>query len=110
CDIRGRRTLKPLHLTTYLLVRAYQQLWLDEHHGPSGSTSVGFNLRPCVPSSRPPCAAGSRRVGSRVHGRPCGRGYVVPRASDIVARRGRKLLTEQKVTAVSILSGWCYSS
>jgi hypothetical protein len=34
CHVRGRGTLKPLHLTTYLLVRACQQLWLVEHHGP----------------------------------------------------------------------------
>jgi hypothetical protein len=35
--IRGRGTLKPLRLATYLLVQAYQHLmhpfWLVEHHG-----------------------------------------------------------------------------
>ena len=66
------------------------------------STSVRFHLGPCLSSSRPPCAAGSRRVGSRSHGRPYGRGYIVPRASDTIACRGRKLLTEQEVTALAL--------
>jgi hypothetical protein len=74
CDIRGRKPLKPLHLTTYLF-------WFEPisslciHSGSSNitaftSTSVGFNLDPCLSSPRLPSAAGSRRVGSRSHGRP----------------------------------------
>jgi hypothetical protein len=74
------------------------------------STSACFHLGPRLSCSRPPCAAGSRRVGSRSHGRPCGRGYVVPRASDTVACRGRKLLTEQEVTAITFPGRACYSS
>lgn len=82
-DIRGRRTLKPLHLATYLLVPACQQLmgpsWLVEHHG-LYSTSPGDSPVPLLPSPRPPCAAGSRRVGSRSHDRSSHdpRGYRCP--------------------------------
>jgi hypothetical protein len=46
CSIRGRGPLQPLHLTTYLLVRAYQQLWLDEHHGPFAALQLVFTSCP----------------------------------------------------------------
>lgn len=62
-----QRTAEPLHLATYLLVQAYQQLqgplqrdhtWLVEHHGPF-DTSPGLTL-PLLPSSRPRCCSQSQ--------------------------------------------------
>jgi hypothetical protein len=110
CNIRGRGTLKPLHLTTYLFWFEPVSSFGSSNITTFNSTSACFHLGPRLSCSQPPCAAGSRRVGSRLHGRPCGRGYVVPRASDTVACRGRKLLTEQEVTAVLFPERWCHSS
>ena len=51
--------------------------------------------------------AGSRRVGSRVHGRSEDRGYVVPRASDPAvagdARRGSRPMAEHRVMSKALL-------
>ncbi len=64
--------------------------------------------------------AGSRRVGSRVHGRSEDRGYVVPQASDVsvagVARWGSRPMAEQRVMSADHLglthyrSRRCYES
>jgi hypothetical protein len=51
--------------------------------------------------------AGSRRVGSRVHGRSEDRGYVVPQASDVSvagdARRGSRPMAEHRVMSEDLL-------
>ena len=51
--------------------------------------------------------AGSRRVGSRSHGRSEDRGYVVPRASDLTvagdARWGSRPMAEHRVMSVDLL-------
>ena len=64
--------------------------------------------------------AGSRRVGSRVHGRSEDRGYVVPQASDVAvagdARWGSRPMAEHRVISEDLLgvthyrSGRCYES
>ena len=71
------------------------------------STSPELTM-PRAPSPRPPCAAGSRRVRSRIRDRPTrSRGYIAPRASDKAvtrdACRGGRPLTEQGVTAKVLL-------
>jgi hypothetical protein len=62
-----QRTAEPLHLATYLLVQASQQLqgpvqrdhtWLVEHHG-LDDTSPGLTL-PLLPCSRPRCCSQSQ--------------------------------------------------
>ena len=58
--------------------------------------------------SRPPCDAGSRHVGSRVHGRSEDRGYVVPQASDLAvtgdARWGSRPMAEHRVMSEDLLA------
>ena len=66
------------------------------------STSPGLTYLQTA-SPRPPCDAGSRRVRSRSHDRPCDRGYIVTRASHLgitprACRAGRPL-AEQWVTS-----------
>src|SRR6185369_11588174 len=52
--------------------------------------------------------AGSRRVGSRVHGRSEDRGYVVPQASDLAvagdARWGSRPMAEHRVMSRHLLA------
>ena len=52
--------------------------------------------------------AGSRRVGSRVHGRSEDRGYVVPQASDLAvagdARWGSRPMAEHRVMSEDLLA------
>jgi len=65
--IRGRGKSSLCAWPHTFLVQACQHLWLVWPND-LYSTSVGFDLsRP--PGPRPPCDAGSRRVGSRVHDR-----------------------------------------
>jgi hypothetical protein len=77
------------------------------------STSPGLTL-PRTAGPRPPCDAGSRRVGSRFHDRPFGRGYVVPQASyQPVARKARcgsRPMAERRVTSFHLLGGSCHRS
>ena len=58
--------------------------------------------------------AGSRRVGSRVHGRSEDRGYVVPQASDVSvagdARWGSSPMAEQRVMSEDLLGVTHYRS
>ena len=96
----------PLRLTTHLLVQAWHQLLCPflacRTSRPFRGTSVGFDLIPCVSSPlccwQSPCRLTLSRPSL------AGRGHLVPRASDTVACRGGKLLTEQEVTAISLLS------
>lgn len=70
------------------------------------STSPGLTL-PRTAGPRPPGDAGSRRVGSRFHGRSCDRGYVVPQASyqpvTRKARCGSRPMAEHRVTSFHLL-------
>ncbi len=77
---------------------------------PLGGTSVSLGLMPCVAGPRPPCCWQSPCRLARSRPPLAGRGHVVPRASDTVACRGRKLLTEQQLTATSLLPASCYTS
>ena len=58
--------------------------------------------------------AGSRRVGSRVHGRSEDRGYVVPQASDVAvaddARWGSRPMAEHRVMSEDLLGVTHYRS
>jgi hypothetical protein len=94
------------HLATYLLVRACQQLWLDEHHG----LYQHFTWVDPAPRSWPPtalCCWQSPRPLTLLRPAPKSRGYVAPRASDKAvtrdACRGGRPLTEQGVTARVLL-------
>jgi hypothetical protein len=70
------------------------------------STSPELTI-PRAASPRPPCDAGSRRVGSRFHDRSCDRGYIVPQASyQLVARKARcgsRPIAEYWVTSLHLL-------
>ena len=104
--IRGGETLSP---------RTWPLTFWSEPVSSFGSTNItAFNSTspeltlPRAPSPRPPCAAGSRRLHSRIGDRlQRSRGYIAPRASDKAvtrdACRGGRPLTEQGVTAKVLL-------
>ena len=82
------------------------------------STSPGLTCPGLLAPDR--LDAGSRRVGSRVHGRSEDRGYVVPQASDLAvagdARWGSRPMAEHRVMSEDLLglthyrSRRCYES
>ena len=101
-DIRGRGTLKPLHLATYHFGSGLTASLARLNITAFISTSLELtHLQTACP--RPPYDAGSRRVPSRVHDRLESRGYVVAQASHQrvtpIACCASRPLAEQGVTS-----------
>lgn len=91
---------KPVHLATYLLVQAYQRLWLvGSHDVYQQFTSVTHTALILAPA--PPCA-GSDNLASQLGCYSYEFGYIVPEAIvRMIApspRSGRILVAEYQVT------------
>jgi hypothetical protein len=106
CTIRDGGIRSPSYLTTYLfgssLSASSACLWITAFI----STSPGLTCPGLLAPDRRD--AGSRRVGSRSHGRSEDRGYVVPQASDPAvtsdARWGSRPMAEHRVMSEDLLA------